>query len=310
MPAAHMLTVSLPIEILRTRPRLIFWLATLSQAAALGRGADAVLFGAARRTRRGAGGRPRVQIRLGTGPAAGALARRDRAPRRRRPHDRRLSAVADLHRRDLLGGVPARTRDHRRSARGAGRAADGRHFGVHDRLARFRARHPDDAALGIRDPVSVARNRRGQATLLVRARRGVLADAADLASRFAAVRGGRRVRPDQPAGAQVRRQSGGRDGGDHGRLHDAAERRPDPRLWLRLHTRPGATAQGRGRRSEHHRLGAAACCWLPWLMPAPASWWCWQAISRVPNWTKPQSYRDSRWTRSHAASSTVSHWRR
>ena len=32
MPAAHMLTVSLPIEILRTRPQLIFWLATLSQA--------------------------------------------------------------------------------------------------------------------------------------------------------------------------------------------------------------------------------------------------------------------------------------
>ncbi len=32
MPAASMLTVSLPIEILRTRPHLIFWLATLAQA--------------------------------------------------------------------------------------------------------------------------------------------------------------------------------------------------------------------------------------------------------------------------------------
>jgi 4-amino-4-deoxy-L-arabinose transferase-like glycosyltransferase len=32
MPAAPMLTVSLPIEILRTRPRLVFWLATLAQA--------------------------------------------------------------------------------------------------------------------------------------------------------------------------------------------------------------------------------------------------------------------------------------
>jgi 4-amino-4-deoxy-L-arabinose transferase-like glycosyltransferase len=32
MPAASMLTVSLPIEILRTRPRLIFWLAVLAQA--------------------------------------------------------------------------------------------------------------------------------------------------------------------------------------------------------------------------------------------------------------------------------------
>lgn len=32
MPAAHMLTVSLPIEILRTRPQLVFWLATLAQA--------------------------------------------------------------------------------------------------------------------------------------------------------------------------------------------------------------------------------------------------------------------------------------
>jgi len=32
MPAASMLTVSLPIEILRTRPSLIFWLATLAQA--------------------------------------------------------------------------------------------------------------------------------------------------------------------------------------------------------------------------------------------------------------------------------------
>lgn len=32
MPAAFMLTVSLPIEILRTKPRLIFWLAALAQA--------------------------------------------------------------------------------------------------------------------------------------------------------------------------------------------------------------------------------------------------------------------------------------
>ena len=83
---------------------------------------------AARPTAAGAGDRPRIAARHRSRPAARLLAGGDRVPPRRRV--RRLSAVAGLRRRHLLGGVHARPPHRRRRARGAGGAADGRHFGV------------------------------------------------------------------------------------------------------------------------------------------------------------------------------------
>ena len=63
-------------------------------------------------------------------------------------HVRRLSALAGLRRRHLLGGVRARPFHRRRAARGAGGAADGRHRRVHGADAGIRAGHSRHAALG------------------------------------------------------------------------------------------------------------------------------------------------------------------
>ena len=90
--------------------------AVLDDGGAAGRAVDAragaVLFGAARRAAAGAGDRARIPARHRFRSAAGVLARRDRVSRCR--HVRRLSAVADLHRRHLLGGAGARPRHRRR----------------------------------------------------------------------------------------------------------------------------------------------------------------------------------------------------
>src|SRR6266566_4525694 len=106
-----MLYVSLLVELLRSRPELLFWMATLA---------------------------PRT--------AARQLARGDRVRSVRAPPLRHLSVVAGLRRDELLGGVRAGPRHRRRASRGDGGAADDRHHRVFAPHSRVRRAGAGDAA--------------------------------------------------------------------------------------------------------------------------------------------------------------------
>ena len=131
-----MLYVSLFVELLRSRPRWRSGWRRLRRAAVDAR-AGAVLCRAAGRPAARAGGRTRIPARHLSRPAARLLARRARLRSRRPQPVRRLSALAGLRGRHLLGGVRARPLDRRRAARGAGGAADGR------RIAAFTVPTPE-----------------------------------------------------------------------------------------------------------------------------------------------------------------------
>ena len=139
-------SMSLFVELLRTRPRRLFWTMAVLQAAAVDARAGAVLCRASRSASAGAGDRARISVRHRIRSAARVLARGDRVSPGR--HDRRLFSFADLHCRHLLGGVCARPRHRRHAARGDGGDADGRHRGVLGADAGVRARDPRHAAVG------------------------------------------------------------------------------------------------------------------------------------------------------------------
>ena len=141
-----MFYVPLYVEWLRSRPALVFWLATLAQAVVWLAGADAVLRGAARRSGAASRHRPRIPLRQRCRTAARLLARRNRVSHRRPV--RRLCAGADLRGRDLLVRLRARPRHRRTGACGAGGAADGRHFAVHGAVAGFRPADFDHGVVG------------------------------------------------------------------------------------------------------------------------------------------------------------------
>src|ERR1700738_4386356 len=135
---APMLHVSLLVEALRARPVLMFWVAALSQAV-LWVLLPTLIYAAPPAD---------VPLVLATdhewllgspaGPPLAHWVRENPLRRLRPPHARRLSALADLRGRHLLGRVRARPRHRRRAPRGHGGAAHGGRYRVHGADPRLR----------------------------------------------------------------------------------------------------------------------------------------------------------------------------
>ena len=164
-----MFYVPLYFEALRSRPVLVFWLATLAQAAlwivvpllfyAAPPGDLAQLLAIGHEfPLDGDFGPPLAYWLAEIAFRAGGLFG--------------VYALSQICRdRDLLVRVRARPRDRRRHARGHGGAADGRHFGVHGADAGFRPADPCHGAVGSGAAVLLAGRDRRPSAILVRARR-------------------------------------------------------------------------------------------------------------------------------------------
>ena len=165
-----MLHTSIIVELLRSQPRLTFWLMALTQTVlwwvfpslffASPPGDLPIVLAVGHEFQLGSYYGPPLafwlaDIAFDVGGSVGGL-----------------PAGAGLRARRLLGGVHARPRHRRHPPCRLRRAADGRHLGVLRADAEFRSRGPGDAAGGAVAAEPVARRRRAPAGLVVRARPG------------------------------------------------------------------------------------------------------------------------------------------
>ena len=166
---APMFRVSLILEALRARPVLMFWVAALAQGT-LWTLVPSLFYPAPP-------GEVPLVLAVGTRMACSARRTGRRSPIwlaniafRLGGIDRRLSAVAALRGRHLLGGVRARPPHRRRRACRDGDPADGGHQRVHGADAGIRPRRARDAAHRADAAVRLSRARRQQARRLDRSR--------------------------------------------------------------------------------------------------------------------------------------------